>query len=195
MTSNTNTTVVNGSLIKVLREVLISIAGSCFLILLSQIAIPLPFTPIPLTLQTLGVFLLAGMLGGNRAVYSISVYLVQGSLGLPVFAGGVVQPFWFLGPKAGFLVSFLPAAYFIGTLLQRRTSPSILYTVMALAAGQCMISIIGMLWLSIYVGLTKAFLFGVLPFLSGAVIKIASGALTLQGVSSCKKAFYSKVKS
>jgi biotin transport system substrate-specific component len=196
--SHTNTVLINGSLTKVIREVLISLAGSIFLTLASQVALPLPFTPIPLTLQTLAVFLLAGTLGKHRAMYSISAYLIQGCLGLPVFAGGAMQPLWFLGPKAGFLLSFLPAAYLIGLLLQRRKEPSLLYTSMALLAGQCAISLIGMLWLSAYVGCSRAFLFGVLPFLSGAAIKIIIGTLALKGVSLCQKELlplFSRVKS
>src|SRR4051812_45046818 len=95
---------------RILKELGIALAGSCFLALLSQVAIPLPFTPIPVTLQTLGVFLLGGILGGRRAVYSVVGYLVQGCCGLPVFAGGVSNPLWISSLQAGFLVAFIGAA-------------------------------------------------------------------------------------
>lgn len=173
---------------KIVQEVLIAMMGAAFLSLLSQAAIPLPFTPIPLTLQTLAVFLLGGTLGSSRAVYSILIYLAQGCCGLPVFAGGAVQPLWFLGPQAGFLWSFIPAAYLIGALIEKRPRPPLLYLFFSLLAGQSVISIIGMLWLALYVGLSKAFLFGVLPFLSAAAIKIGAGSLTLKGLSLCKRA-------
>jgi biotin transport system substrate-specific component len=167
---------------------LITLLGSVFLAILSQIAIPLPFTPVPLTLQTLGVFLLGGVLGSRRACYSVLGYLIQGCCGLPVFAGGLANPLWVLGAKAGFLLSFIAAALLIGRLIEKRASPSFLYLLYALTLGQLVIFAIGMSWLSFFVGLPKAFLFGVLPFLSGAALKITAGALCLKGYAMCRHA-------
>jgi biotin transport system substrate-specific component len=171
---------------KVLREILISVLGAALLTLLSQVSLPLPFTPIPLTLQTLAVFLLGGLLGRRLAAYSVLAYLMEGSLCLPVFAGGAVQPLWFLGPKAGFLLSFLPAAYLIGAVVENRPSLSLFSIMLSMAAGQCVISGIGMLWLSFYVGLPQAFWLGVFPFLSGAAIKIGIASLSIRGFHLCR---------
>ncbi len=170
----------------VYKEVLIALGGSCFLAVLSQLAIPLPFTPVPLTLQTLAIFLLSGILGSRRAVYGVLAYLVYGGCGLPVLAGGASNPLWFVEPKAGFLFSFIVAAFVIGKLLEKRSRTNLLYVLFALMLGQLIISGIGMLWLSLYVGLNKAFYFGVAPFLSGAAIKILAAALCLKGYSLCR---------
>jgi biotin transport system substrate-specific component len=153
-------------------DIIAAAAGSLFLALLSQVSIPLPGTPVPLTLQTLGVFLLGGFLGGRIAIVSILLYLLEGALGLPVFAGWKINPLWILSPNAGFLLSFIPAVMLIGKLGKG---------VLSLSLAQAVISIIGMLWLSFYVGsLKSAFFLGVLPFLVGAGIKIIAGTLILK---------------
>jgi len=147
-------------------------AGSLFLVLLSQVSIPLPGTPVPLTLQTLGIFLLGGFLGSRLAIASILLYLLEGSLGLPIFAGWKANPLWLLGPNAGFLLSFIPAAMLIEKLGKG---------LLSLCLAQAAISIIGMFWLSFYVGSLKtAFFLGVMPFLAGAGIKIIAGTLILK---------------
>lgn len=162
---------------------LVVLAGSCFLAVLSQLVIPLPMTPVPMTLQTLGVFLLAGVLGSQRATYSVLTYLIQGTCGLPVFAGGVSNPLWFLEPKAGFLASFVIAAFIIGKLIEKRRAANSLYLLGVLALGQLVIFFIGMSWLALYVGIPKAVAFGILPFLSGAGVKICAATLLLRARS------------
>jgi biotin transport system substrate-specific component len=168
---------------RILVEVLIALAGSCFLVVMSRFSIPL-ITPVPLTLQTLAVFLLGGILGGRRAAYSVIAYLVQGCFALPVLAGGVSNPLWILGPQAGFLISFVVAAFVIGKMIEKRTGAHLfyyagLYYAGVLALGQLVIFGLGMAWLSFYVGVSKAFLFGVVPFLSGAALKIIAGSLVM----------------
>ncbi len=182
------------SIQKVGVDFIIAFLGSVFLAILSQLSIPLPFTPVPLTLQTFGIFILGGILGSRLAVYSVLAYLVQGTCGLPVLAGGIANPLWFLDPKAGFLVSFVVAAYLIGKLLENRKEASLFIFLLSLVIGQLAISLIGMFWLAIYVGLSKAFLFGVLPFLSAAAIKITAGALSLKGYGMCVRTLYAPKK-
>ncbi len=163
-----------------LIELLIASAGSCFLAIMSQFSIPLIVTPVPLTLQTLAVFILGGVLGGRRAAYSVIAYLLQGCFFLPVFAGGVVNPLWIMGPQAGFLISFVVAAFVIGKMSEKRPGAHILYYVGVLVVGQLVIFGLGMAWLSFYVGVSKAFMFGVVPFLSGAALKILVGSLAIR---------------
>jgi biotin transport system substrate-specific component len=162
-------------------EVTIALLGGCFLATMSQVAVPLPFTPVALTMQTLALFLMAGVLGSKRASTSVIAYLAQGLCGLPVFAGGVANPLWFFDIKAGFWISFIVAAWIIGKLLEKQSNPSFFRIVSALSIGQAVIFAMGAAWLSYYVGFNKALLFGVTPFLSGAAIKIAVGALILKG--------------
>ena len=173
-------------------ELLIILAGSCFLALLSQVAIPLPMTPVPMTLQTLGVFLLAAVLGSRRAAYSVLAYLIQGTCALPVFAGGIANPLWFLEPKAGFLASFAIVAFLIGRLVEKRRDATTLYFLCAFTLGQLVIFAVGMLWLALYVGMPKAFVFGVVPFLSGAGVKICTATLLLKGYYASRKSSLTK---
>jgi biotin transport system substrate-specific component len=154
--------------------------GSCFLAIMSQFSIPLIVTPVPLTLQTLAVFILGGILGGRRAAYSVIAYLIQGCCLLPVFAGWVSNPLWIMGPQAGFLISFVIASFVIGKMIEKKPGAHILYYVGALVVGQLVIFGLGMAWLSFYVGVSKAFLFGVVPFLSGAALKIIVGSLVIR---------------
>jgi biotin transport system substrate-specific component len=170
---------------RIFVELMIACAGSCFLAIMSQFSIPLIVTPVPVTLQTLAIFLLGGILGSRRAVYSVIAYLIQGCLFLPVFAGGVSNPLWILGPQAGFLISFLIAAFVIGKMIERKPQAQIFYIVGVLVAGQLVIFGLGMAWLSFYMGVSKAFFLGVVPFLSGAALKIMIGSLAIRFYRGC----------
>lgn len=161
----------------------LAFAGSILLAFISQLHIPLPFTPVPLTLQTLGVFLIGGLLGPINGFMSIFLYLLEGTLGLPVFAGGVAKPLWYNSSTAGFLVSFLITVPLIGKLLQHKLQKSWLYLFTALSIAQIIMFVFGMGWLAFFIGVQKAFVLGVLPFLVGAVIKIGLGVLLLKGLS------------
>lgn len=164
----------------ILIELLIALAGSCFLAVMAQFSIPLLVTPVPLTLQSLAVLILGGVLGGRRAAYSVIAYLIQGCCLLPVFAGGISNPLWIMGPQAGYLISFVAAAYVVGKLIEKRPDAHILYYVGALTVGKLVIFGLGAAWLSFYVGIPKAFLFGVVPFLGGAAVKILVGSLVIR---------------
>lgn len=172
---------------KIALDGMIGVIGSIFLALLSQISIPLPFTPVPMTLQTFGVFLLGGLLERRRAWMSIAAYLIQGTSGIPVFAGGVSNPLWILDCKAGFLLSFLPAVLCISFLLRKNNKKNIYYIIFCLTIGQMLIFIIGSSWLSFYVGFVKAVQFGIVPFISGAALKILMAAISLKGFAFLKK--------
>lgn len=166
---------------KVAFEVLIALLGSVFLALVSQIAFPLPFTPVPITMQTLGVCLLGAVLGSKRGSYSVLTYLAQGTCGFPVFAGGLCNPLWFLDLKCGFLLSFVAAAFLVGKLLEKKEN-SFFFILLTFSLGHILISLMGMLWMAFYLGsLTKAFLLGVLPFLMGSALKTVIGALATKG--------------
>lgn len=83
---------------------------------LSFISIPLPFSPVPITLQTLGVMLSGLLLGPQLGSISVGLYLIAGTLGLPIFAGGAAGIGVLMGPSGGYLLGFLPGAWMIGTL-------------------------------------------------------------------------------
>lgn len=152
------------------------ILGSIFLALISQFSITLPWTPIPLTLQTWGVTLLGGLGGSRKGTAAVIAYLIEGCLGLPVFAGGISDSMWVVGAKGGFLISFPFAAYIIGKSIEERRG-----MLRAFFLAYCAIFGFGALWLSFRFGPVKAIMIGVLPFLSGACIKTGAAIFILKG--------------
>lgn len=142
--------------------------GSLFLAVCSQVAIVLPFTPVPVSMQTLGVFLLV-LMQGKASVLSIALYLSQASMGLPVLAGARVDPFWMLGATGGYLVGFLLCAYPAAAICGQ--SPSWKRVVASVVLAQAIILLFGTAWLASYVGFDKAYALGVAPFWVGTLIK------------------------
>jgi biotin transport system substrate-specific component len=167
----------------------IAFAGSILLAFLSQYSITLPFTPVPISLQTIGVFLLGGLLGPVRGFLSVLLYLIEGTIGLPVFAGGLAKPLWFSASTAGFLFSFLFTVPLIGKMLENKLNKNWLYIFLSLTFAQVVMFIFGMGWLSLSLGLKRAFTLGVAPFLVGAIVKIAVSTLILRGLFSSRSSF------
>lgn len=147
--------------------------ASLFIALCSQIALPLPFTPIPVTMQTLAVALVAAKLGKKLGTYAVALYLAQGAMGLPVFAGFHGSVLSFIGPQGGYLLGFLPAAFLMGYLMERRFAVFSLYRAASFFAGSLVIWLFGALQLAHFVGWDKALLLGVYPFIIGNLLKVA----------------------
>jgi len=151
--------------------------------LLARIAVPLPFTPVPVTGQTLGVLLAGLVLGAPAAAAAMLLYLAQGLAGLPVFSpagpGGAAQLF---GPTGGFLLSYPLAAYLVGWI-SRAPRPRSVRVPLALVAGEIAIFTFGALWLGIILGRPAGAVLSaaVWPFLPGEVLKMAL-AVTLAAV-------------
>lgn len=154
----------------ILLTLLHGLIGSIFLSFLSQVSLPLQ--PVPMTLQTLGVFLLALTQTKERAALSCLFYLVEASMGMPVLAGWTVNPLWMISARAGFLCSFPIAAYLIGFILEKWERPSILQAGAAVVLGQLTIYFFGVAWLSFLVGFQKAWMVGIVPFLPAAFFKM-----------------------
>ncbi len=163
-------------------DLAIAFAGSILLAFISQYYIPLPFTPVPISLQTVGIFLIGGMLDPFKGFLSVFFYLLEGSLGFPVFAGGLSKPLWFNASTAGFLFSFLFTTPIISKLLRHRRSKNWLYIVASLCFAQAIMFIFGMGWLAYSIGIKRAFIQGVAPFLVGAFVKIGVATLLLKTV-------------
>jgi biotin transport system substrate-specific component len=160
----------------------LTLGASLFLALASRLALPLPGTFVPQTMQTLAVFLIGTLLGKRVAISSIVAYLFEGTCGMPVFAYGASNPLWFLDPKAGFLFGFLLAAYVIGLLLDLFPRKSLFAIVLALCVGQLIIWASGVIVLSFFIGPKAALLTGVFPFIFGAIYKILAAALLARGI-------------
>jgi len=151
------------------KSLLKVVLGSLFLALCAQVSIPMQ--PVPMTLQTLGVFLLAIMLGGKHAGLAGLLYLVEATVGLPVLANGISNPLWMIGSNAGYLLAFPIAAYVIGTVAYKKKTSS-LWVMFSIILGQLIIYSMGVLFLSRFVGFKMAFTLGVLPFLPLAGVKL-----------------------
>lgn len=164
-------TINNHTQIALIPKIIGIILGSILLGISAQIAVPLPFTPVPISLQSFCVALLAMYLGSWGAFLAVLTYLFQASLGLPVLAGGISCPFWVAKPTAGYLISFLVSSCTIGKLLEIIQPHSFFKSWGILILNETIILTLGTLWLGCIVGFDKAFYLGMLPFLPGALIK------------------------
>jgi biotin transport system substrate-specific component len=164
------------------------VAGFSLIVALSaQVAIPLPFTPVPVTLQTLAVLLAGCLLGSRRGSLAVLACIGEGAAGLPVFSGGRAGVAHLLGPTGGYLVGFLAAAYVVGFLAERGALRSWPGALLTLVLGNVILYIPGVIWLGAYTGMNKAVTFGLLPFLVGDGLKIAAGWGLLSGVSAARE--------
>ncbi len=162
-----------------LRDIGLVLGGSLFVAVMAQVRIPLPFTPVPLTGQTLAVLLIGAALGPRKGAASLFVYLVQGLIGLPFFAGGTSGSAVVLGPTGGYLVGFIAASYLVGALSARGLDRRVGSALLAFLAGEAVIYLFGVAWLSLFLGLKGALLAGLLPFLVGDALKLAAAACLL----------------
>jgi biotin transport system substrate-specific component len=156
------------------KSVLAVVLGSALVAICAHIAVPLGFTPVPVTMQTFAVLLLGLLLGPGAAFACLALYLVEGAMGLPVFTphgtGGVAQ---LLGPTGGYLLSY-PFAAAMASLLYRRWGRSFLAALSA--SGFCSILILasGATWLGLlsHAKLAVVFTQSVAPFLPGDAVKV-----------------------
>ncbi len=160
-------------------------------ILAASAWLSVPFYPVPLTMQTLAVLLVGGLLGPRLGVASVAAYLALGMTGAPIFHGGLGGPAVLAGPTGGYLLGFLPAAFLMGLVASRvrtavRGRGGSWKNLAALAGGalsaEAAIYIVGVPWLALYVGgLEQAVIAGAIPFLLGDVLKaaVAVGAIRL----------------
>lgn len=140
----------------------------------AKTALPLPYTPVPITLQTLFVLLAGVYLGGRDGAASQLSYLALGAAGLPVFAGPGAGLPYLMGPTGGFLLAFPAAAWVAGSGVRPGAGAWQAAGVYAIALLAVLAT--GAAWLaqSLGVGLGRALALGVLPFLPGAVFKVAA---------------------
>jgi biotin transport system substrate-specific component len=146
------------------------VAGSLALALSARVALPVPFSPVPLTLQTLVVLLLALWLG-RAGVASVALYVTGGALGLPILAGGWGGWARLAGPTGGYLLGFCLAAYVAGWLAERGGR---LRALLGLILGQALIYACGLLWLARFLPAHTLLAAGLLPYLPGDALKLAA---------------------
>lgn len=156
------------------------IGGAILIALCARFVIPLPFTPIPITAQTLAIVLIGALYGSKRAVLSVISYISAGALGIPVFQSGQAGILYLLtSPTTGFLIGFAAAAFLIGLLAEKGWDKRYGTTILAMVLGNIMIYVFGILWFSFFVGIKKALILGFLPFIIGDLFKIIVATVLL----------------
>jgi biotin transport system substrate-specific component len=153
--------------------------GSMLVAITAQVEIPLPWTPVPITGQTLGVLLVGAALGARRGALALGAYLAEGAAGLPFFAGGAAGPAHLLGPSGGYLWAFPLAAGIAGWLAERGWDRRFVTAMLAMLLAEASIYAVGAPWLARFVVGASVWATGVLPFLPGAVIKAGVAAALL----------------
>jgi biotin transport system substrate-specific component len=159
-----------------------AVLGCSLLVALSaQLAIPLPFTPVPITVQTLSVLVSGAVLGARLGALAMLLYLGYGALGWPVFAGGRAGVEHLLGPTGGYLWGFVFAAFVTGALAERGWDRRWVTALGAMGIGQVVIYVLGIIGLLRFVPADRVLALGVWPFLLGDLLKvvIAAGLLPL----------------
>jgi biotin transport system substrate-specific component len=167
------------------KTVFAVVLATALVAICAHIAIPLGFTPVPVTMQTFAVLLLALLFGPGPAFACLTLYLMEGAVGLPVFSphglGGMAQ---LLGPTGGYLLSY-PFAAALASLLYRRGNRSFLTAVAATGLASMVILAAGATWLGLLSHLKFSVVFtqSVAPFLAGDAVKVlaAAGCVSLLG--------------
>ena len=180
-----------------LRDVALVVGFAALVALFAQLVIRLPFTPVPITGQTLAVLLTGGALGARRGAASLAVYAAAGSLGLSVFApsgaaigDGLVHlvlpwkgsgaPVWDLA-SGGYIVGFIAAAYVVGYLAERGWGRGT-RVLLAMLIANVLIYVPGLAWLGYKIGsFDDALVFGLYPFIVGDLLKLYLAAVMLPG--------------
>lgn len=160
-------------------DMLLVIGASALIAIAAQIAIPIPFTPVPLTLQPLAVIFIGVALGSTRGAAAAALYLLEGFSGMPVFAQGHGGPAWLIGATAGYLYSYPLAAWVAGFISERGWGTSIVRSITGMLLALGVIYLGGWSWLAALTDARTAFTAGVAPFVLADVVKVAIGAALL----------------
>ncbi|MEQ8443500.1 MAG: biotin transporter BioY [Alphaproteobacteria bacterium] len=171
---------------RIVRNIVLILAGTALMAISARINVPM--WPVPMTMQTFAVLVIAMAYGWKLAGATLVAYLAEGALGLPVFAsgGGIA---YFAGPTTGYLFGFLVAAVAVGWLAEKGWDRSPVSTFVANAIGTAIIFVLGVSWLTGFLAITNTMAFadafgaamtnGLTPFLFGALVKISLAAAVL----------------
>ena len=140
---------------------------------LGPLTIPLPFSPVPLSLTHLPVYLSLYLLGWRSGTISYLIYLLIGTIGMPVFSGFSGGPGRLLGPTGGYLVGFIGMTVLSGVIIEK-TNGRAFFSLLGMVAGNGLVYLFGTLWLCIQLNLgwKEGLLIGVIPYLPGDLFKI-----------------------
>jgi biotin transport system substrate-specific component len=167
---NTNILTVDKN--SIFKNIILTLLGSFFICLFANIIIYLPFSPVPIVMQNSVCLFLGILLGKEKGFFSTLLFLIYGSLGFPVFAGGVCGSMYLLfTASSGYLLSYPIAAYVSGYLYEKMTKKTLMSTFLAISVGHGIILVFGTLVVSLFLGIKKVILVGFLPFVIGDFLK------------------------
>jgi biotin transport system substrate-specific component len=162
-------------------QIAMIIGASLFVALCARIYIPLPGTPVPLTVQNLGVLLVGLALGSRRGFAAMALYLAEGAVGLPVFSGGTAGITQIMGFTGGYLIAYPFVAALTGYILERG-KPMFARAALACLAGEILLFVFGVSWLYVVTqSFAKALSFGLYWFVFAEILKIMFAAGAVRG--------------
>lgn len=167
----------------VIRMVVLAFLGTLLLTLSAKIKVP--FYPVPMTMQTLVVLALGAAYGARLGAATVVLYLVEGALGLPVFADTPERGIgiaYMMGPTGGFLLGFVAGAWIAGMIAESGFGRSIVGMFAAMTIGHVAIFIGGFAWLSTLIGTGAAWTGGVAPFFAATLLKTALGTALVPAI-------------
>ncbi|MFN8015509.1 MAG: biotin transporter BioY [Acidimicrobiia bacterium] len=184
------------------RDGVLVIGFALFTALMSQISIPLSFTPVPITGQTLAVLLSGAVLGPYLGASSQTLYVFLGAIGLPFYAEGTSGWSVLKAPSGGYLIGFIFASALVGYLSNKKNDRNVLSAIAAFVAGSIVIYTFGLIWLAhvlkipmtAAVGKPSAIAYGLAPFVIGDVIKATMAGVLLPTSWKIVQKFDSKMK-
>ena len=158
-----------------LKSIFLVLSGVIFLSIMSQLIIPLYFTPVPISLGSFGVMLIALLYGRKLGTVTVLSYVAAGSLGAPIFAGFKAGSLF--SPTGGYILGYIAAALILGFLSDKGIAKSYVKTFLSLLLASAVILVLGALVLILFVPSKNIFMIGVLPFLPGDMLKVVAATL------------------
>lgn len=178
-----------GESAKLVAGVATVVLGTLFITLCSKISVPV--WPVPVTLQTLSIALIAAAFGWRIGTATVLLYIIEGLSGLPVFAGAGAGPAYIFGPTGGFILGWLPMAAIIGRAADRGLSRHVLLLMATMLLADALDFVLGFAWLVAFLGNAKgvgpaavmgsAFAGAIQPFVVWDILKMAFAAVTVAG--------------
>ena len=174
-----------------LKDYILCAIFAAFIAVLAQVQIPLPFTPIPISLAVLAVLVTGGLLGVKRSLISIVVYILLGIIGIPVFAGFQGGPNVLVGPTGGYIIGYIPLIIIVAAFTSYATNKAkergwpaykkVILLVAGAVVGILFLYALGTTWFMISTGrtLVEALAMCVVPFIPGEIIKIVAFTLIM----------------
>ena len=158
-----------------LKSIFLVLSGVIFLSIMSQLIIPLYFTPVPISLGSFGVILIALLYGRKLGTATVLSYVAAGSFGAPIFAG--FKTGFLFSPTGGYILGYIAAALILGFLSDKGIAKSYVKTFLSLLLASAVILVLGALVLILFVPSKNIFMIGVLPFIPGDMLKIVAATL------------------